>query len=271
MRITTARCSHCGSIIRSDHPDLCVECKQPLSADAFESGPAYLGPVLTTSEQRLVAVLLDLTCYGIAMGPGLFAMYAFSPGLGRSLVMLGALAFSIYQVFLLSMQGQTIGKKLMGIRIVRYTDGSNPGFFRSVLLRAWVPNVVSVIPLVGLIDTLFIFGKERRCLHDYLAGTKVVEVSSKPDERASDARAEGGIDKYYFVCKTVGSGFICQTALSDIFRRLEAGDLRPDYVASESAGPSFVETMRLGEAVWVPLQTLIATARGSRNGELRPL
>jgi uncharacterized RDD family membrane protein YckC len=32
------------------------------------------------------------------------------------------------------------------------------------------------IPLYGLIDVLLIFGSERRCIHDYLAGTKVVET-----------------------------------------------------------------------------------------------
>jgi len=39
-----------------------------------------------------------------------------------------------------------------------------------------VSQVPQVGGLIGLVDILFIFGKERRCLHDLLAGTRVVNV-----------------------------------------------------------------------------------------------
>ena len=39
-----------------------------------------------------------------------------------------------------------------------------------------VNGLIGIIPGYGLVDVLFIFGAERRCLHDYIARTKVVEA-----------------------------------------------------------------------------------------------
>ena len=90
------------------------------------------------------------------------------------------LAFGIVQMYLLARDGQTLGKKAVRVRIVMYDDGSNPGFWRAVGLRGFVNGLFGGIPLIGplysLLDILFIFGPERRCIHDYLAGTRVVEA-----------------------------------------------------------------------------------------------
>ena len=86
----------------------------------------------------------------------------------------GMLGISIYQWIQLSRCGQTIGKKLLHIRIVMDRDGSNPGFVYGVLLRGWLNSILAWIPLYGLLDSLFIFNSEQRCIHDYIAGTKVV-------------------------------------------------------------------------------------------------
>lgn len=98
----------------------------------------------------------------------------------------GILSLFVYQVYILSTRGQTIGKRILKIRIVRYANGTNPGFVRVVLLRLILPVIIcfilGLIPILGgflslafwLADVLFIFGKERRCIHDFIAGTKVV-------------------------------------------------------------------------------------------------
>lgn len=91
----------------------------------------------------------------------------------------------LYQWYLLSTRGQTIGKRVMGIRIVDL-EGKPAGFFSALLLRSWVfSSVVSaaasftsvLIPFAGLVlfllDYVPLFGEDRRCLHDYLAGTQV--------------------------------------------------------------------------------------------------
>ena len=65
-------------------------------------------------------------------------------------------------------------------RIVRL-DGRPVGFVEAVLLRSWMFGLLGWVPragsFLGLADILFIFRRDRRCLHDLLAGTKVIETS----------------------------------------------------------------------------------------------
>jgi uncharacterized RDD family membrane protein YckC len=48
-----------------------------------------------------------------------------------------------------------------------------------VLIRGIVNWIIGAVPMFGglysIADVLFIFGKDRRCLHDLLAGTRVVQ------------------------------------------------------------------------------------------------
>jgi uncharacterized RDD family membrane protein YckC len=75
--------------------------------------------------------------------------------------------------------GQTIGKKWLGIKVVR-KDGSRATLGRIFGLRYLLNAVIGFVPLVGplygLIDALFIFGEAKRCCHDYLADTIVVQA-----------------------------------------------------------------------------------------------
>lgn len=91
---------------------------------------------------------------------------------------LGIGAFLLLNGYLLAAKGQTIGKWLLNMRIVSVEDGGILSVGKVLGLR-YVPQwVVSQIPLFGgllaLVNVLFIFGEQRRCVHDLLAGTKVV-------------------------------------------------------------------------------------------------
>lgn len=90
---------------------------------------------------------------------------------------LGAMGIAIYQWMLISRTGQSLGKKWTGIRIERI-DGGRVTFGTGVVLRNWVPKVMGAVPYLGmlfhLIDCLFIFREDQRCLHDHIAGTHVV-------------------------------------------------------------------------------------------------
>ncbi|UCG60388.1 MAG: RDD family protein [Candidatus Zixiibacteriota bacterium] len=91
----------------------------------------------------------------------------------------GWVIFLILHGYLLLKKGQTIGKMILKIKIVDL-QGNLPNFGKLLTLRYLILSLLAQIPvagnLVGLIDVLFIFGKERRCIHDYLAGTRVVNV-----------------------------------------------------------------------------------------------
>jgi uncharacterized RDD family membrane protein YckC len=71
--------------------------------------------------------------------------------------------------------GQSIAKKLLGIKVVR-TDGSAVSLGRLFWLRNVVNGLISIVPLYGFVDALFIFGESRECLHDKIAGTIVLKA-----------------------------------------------------------------------------------------------
>lgn len=78
------------------------------------------------------------------------------------------------QVILLARHGQTVGKRLLGIRIVDQETGVTSSAFANVILRYFVNWLLTLIPPYFAIDHCLIFARNRRCLHDYLAGTRVV-------------------------------------------------------------------------------------------------
>lgn len=91
----------------------------------------------------------------------------------------GFAAFLLLHGYLLANYGQTIGKRLLKIRIVR-PGGAHAEFNRLIMLRYLPLTLVSLIPFVGqiltMVDVLFIFREDRRCLHDRIADTVVVQV-----------------------------------------------------------------------------------------------
>ena len=190
----------------------CGTCGAPMRAAATDAVNPYAAPVIgepigTTESHpqfaplarrliRLAAQFVDGLITLAAVVPGLILMivgHAFETEpfgaadlqplaiVGVVIAGIAVLALTIYQWVLLSRDGQTLGKKALGLKVVRHDDGRNPGFGRAVALRLWVNGLIGAVPYCGsfysLIDLLFIFGHERRCIHDYIAGTKVIEVT----------------------------------------------------------------------------------------------
>jgi len=94
-------------------------------------------------------------------------------------LVVGLSVFLALHGWFLATRGQTLGKALLRLRMVR-PDGSPASFARLAGLRYSLPYVFVAIPVVGLlyslVDCLCIFGKARRCLHDRIADTVVVVV-----------------------------------------------------------------------------------------------
>ena len=92
-------------------------------------------------------------------------------------ILSSCLIYFIVNGYLLRKHGQTVGKKIIGIKI---TDlkGKTPSLTKSYLLRFLLPSLICSMPVLGIFlwftDVLFVFGKNKRCIHDYIADTKVM-------------------------------------------------------------------------------------------------
>jgi uncharacterized RDD family membrane protein YckC len=165
--------------------------------------------ITATRGSRFLAVLVDVSpgfVLGIIGGlvaaltiPGLltghFDVRSGIASLGIVVVVFAifAIGWMIWNIVLLYRYGQTVGKKVLGIRVVRM-DGSRVSFPRFVFLRwlamAFIGGAVGGIggamhfqfagSIVSLVDCLFIFGAAHRCLHDLIADTRVVTAASSP-------------------------------------------------------------------------------------------
>jgi len=146
---------------------------------------------------RLAAVILDGLIISIPLAPSYFAAFqAAMHGPRFSLLSFWAAVAATGTMFYLGAiidiallvltgvfvyrNGQTIGKKLLGIKVVR-SDGSRAGLARIFWLRYLVAQYLfPIIPMVGmvyaLVDVLMIFGEAKRCCHDYIADTIVVRA-----------------------------------------------------------------------------------------------
>ncbi|HEY1052385.1 MAG TPA: RDD family protein [Prosthecobacter sp.] len=86
---------------------------------------------------------------------------------------------SLTNIVLLTVRGQTLGKLMLGIQIVRHVDGGRAGFVKAVLLRGFLFLVVGNLRYLGMVflvgDVLMIFRQDRRCLHDIVADTRVIK------------------------------------------------------------------------------------------------
>jgi uncharacterized RDD family membrane protein YckC len=96
------------------------------------------------------------------------------------MIIAGAIFINIFQWYLITTSGQSIGKKVLGTRIVCARTKEITGFARAVLAREWLPAIISQIPFVGgifgLVNALAIFGQEHRCVHDHFANTIVIDA-----------------------------------------------------------------------------------------------
>ena len=81
------------------------------------------------------------------------------------------------QAFLLARSGQSIGKKIMKIKIVDANDGSPVDLTRIFLLRSVVFIILNLLfmPITTILDYAFGLSQNRQTLHDKLARTKVIK------------------------------------------------------------------------------------------------
>lgn len=155
-------------------------------------------PVPAERGSRLAAVILNLVIAFVAFIPMIVAFFPMlvsisrmEPGSDPEQLMQGGLPFLailslvamlvilVVDLVWLYRHGQTIGKRIMNVKIVR-RNGARCALWRILVLRMFVNGLPSLIPFVGnfypLADVLFIFREDNRCLHDHIADTVVVKA-----------------------------------------------------------------------------------------------
>lgn len=152
----------------------------PPSATVGDVPPQAMGTGrLAGRLTRLVAVIIDSLLF---LPAGILVGIMDADG-GDAVAMIFAaiwfLAVVAVQIYMLVTRSQTVGKRAMKVRIVR-ADGSRISFGRIFGLRYLVPALIGAIPIVGgifsLVDSLFIFRQDRRCIHDLIADSVVVQA-----------------------------------------------------------------------------------------------
>ena len=158
------------------------------TSDPETSDPMNSPSPLASRWSRLGASLLDTLIMIVILIPLMFLTGYFDKftaltepsyfdGLLYSL--LGIVFFMIINFKFLLSQGQTIGKKVVGIRITGL--GGEKIDVPIIAKRYGFYFLVGQIPIIGgiisLVNVLFIFGQDKRCLHDLVAGTKVVKCN----------------------------------------------------------------------------------------------
>ena len=177
-------CKYCGDQINSDSINSISDESTQIPVEDIIPNNYTQEFILASRMKRLFARLLDVL-FGLisALVPGFILTFisggSFDPEPFLLGAVVGIISFVIYQWYLLATTAQTIGKKYLKIKIVN-KDGEQAGFFVNVVLREWVMALIGIFPAIGgiiqIVDILFIFRDDRKCIHDLIAGTVVISV-----------------------------------------------------------------------------------------------
>jgi uncharacterized RDD family membrane protein YckC len=147
--------------------------------DSQAQSDRNVGPVerngtigLASYWKRFGAALID---YFVAIVP--FYLLTSKPYNEFLVGLLLIIVFWPVQAAILSISGQSIGKKIFKTRIVRISDGNSGGFISNYLVRSLLNTFLSLTVVYLIVDITFILRSDRRCLHDLMAGTVVVDVN----------------------------------------------------------------------------------------------
>jgi uncharacterized RDD family membrane protein YckC len=162
----------------------------PPESDVSDLGDADGEMVRAGRGERLGAFLLDAVIPAVIWVPLLvgmgFDLTVIRNGnmgtftlAGIALAVIALLAWIGITIFFVHRNGQSIAKRIIGIKVVR-TDGSRASLGRIFWLRNVVNALPGAIPLLGyiykLVDYLLIFGEKQQCIHDMIADTIVVKA-----------------------------------------------------------------------------------------------
>lgn len=153
----------------------------PAPAGVPSMGTPYAGLATRVLAFAIDAAVVDGAALltGVLVGLGLSLLHlshtaqAALAGIGAALAMLWTIA---YFAFFWSATGQTVGNRVMRIRVEDSRTGGRVRL-RQAVLRALALSLSALLLLGGFL--MILFNRRRRALHDYIARTVVVYT---PDE-----------------------------------------------------------------------------------------
>jgi len=197
-----AICRSCGervvvpeSAIETDERPEYEEDAVSRALRGLEARPAAEAEELASRLSRFVASLVDalvMMTFALPLFIILIARFGGSlldPGNAYRIIWIeipSLIYFVGINSYFWATRGQSVGKMALGIRIV-HIDGEQATWGRIVGLRILPMQLIGWIPYIGglisLVDVLFIFRSNRRCIHDEIARTKVVRCQTEPERR----------------------------------------------------------------------------------------
>lgn len=184
---TEAFCPDC--IVAIGGVPYCLDCKTGMLLDLV-SGVPPMSLDLASVSRRFAALFVD----GLLLSLPLIIIVALTvlpailsggsvesierlppilPFLNLALTLVWMALIVAYEGLMLSlMKGQTLGKKMLNLKVV--TAEGTPISRGQAWGRALVRQVFGLVPCLGFIDYLVAFGSERTCVHDILAKTRVI-------------------------------------------------------------------------------------------------
>lgn len=146
----------------------------------------------TRPSVRLAAFLLDFFMPCIFLLTPILIIYIFGSleDIKEIILLPFFIGYLVLHFMLMSRRSQSIGKYLLNIQIYDTQTKKRMTFWRILLLRDFVGRtlVLGALPIVGIlfqipygiIDSLFIFSKDRQTLHDRIAHSIVIDI---PEEQ----------------------------------------------------------------------------------------
>ncbi len=93
-------------------------------------------------------------------------------GLGLAMNAIALLVSILYEVIFVGWRGQTPGKMLLGLKIIR-VDGGEVDYIKAFI--RWIGKMVSGL-ILGIGYIMAAFTENKRALHDYIASTRVIRL-----------------------------------------------------------------------------------------------
>jgi uncharacterized RDD family membrane protein YckC len=185
-------CSECGrpyapeDLVRFGSVVVCAECKPNYVQQMREGGAAASSVRYGGFWRRFVAILVDGILLWIVLlplrlvlaPPRATAMDLYHFGFGHTFWATfwswnTGIAYAVefvYYVYFLSQKGATLGKMLMGVKVVTAKGG--PISVGRAIGRYFARNLSWMTLFIGYI--MAAFDDQKRALHDYICGTRVI-------------------------------------------------------------------------------------------------